>query len=205
MGPLGRRVNFPGPGQEQAVKRGAHGIVSKYVGVSWHVEIKKWVAGVRKDGKQVYLGRFTSEEEAARRYDQEAAELGYPLNFPSDGQARAVKEGSSRFEGVDWHHSRQLWEARGLEHGTFVPLGFFATEDEAARAVAAHRDSFITEASQYVGVHRPRSTAKWQARTDIGGTLKHLGYFESEAEAARAYDAAAGPLGRAVNLLPEEQ
>ena len=38
-----------------------------------------------------------------------------------------------------------------MEHGTFVPLGFFATEDEAARAVAAHHDSFVTEASQYVG------------------------------------------------------
>ena len=204
-GPLGKGVNFPEPSQEQAIKRGAHGIFSKCVGVSWHVGTKKWQVRVHKDGKSVHLGYFASEKAAARQYDQEAAEPGYLLNFPSRGQAQAIKGGSSRYDGVDWHQSSQLWEARGLEHGTFVPLGFFATEDEAARAVAAHHDSFSTKISQYVGVTRHRRMEKWQALIDIGGTKKHLGVFDSEAEAARAYDAAAGPLGRALNLPTERE
>jgi hypothetical protein len=40
--PLGRPVNFPGPGQAPAVKRGAHGIVSQYKVVSWHNERRRY-------------------------------------------------------------------------------------------------------------------------------------------------------------------
>jgi hypothetical protein len=41
----------------------------------------------------------------------------------------------------------------------------------------------------------------WQASISIDGKMKHLGTFDSEEAAARKFDEAAAPFGRAVNFL----
>lgn len=54
-------------GQNQQNRRGAdRGSTSRHRGVSWSADRKKWVAAAKVDGKQRMLGRFDSEEEAAR-------------------------------------------------------------------------------------------------------------------------------------------
>jgi len=63
------------------------GTVSKYKGVCWYKNIKKWSAAIKCDGKQYYLGTFASEIDAARAYDKKAAELHGEfacLNFPPE-------------------------------------------------------------------------------------------------------------------------
>ena len=45
-----------------------------------------------------------------------------------------------------------------------------------------------------------KEASKWQAQITIDGRLKYLGSFESVEDAARAYDAEARSLGRAVNF-----
>ncbi len=45
--------------------------------------------------------------------------------------------------------------------------------------------------SQYKGMWLDKRTRKWRAQICFGGRKKHLGYYNDEAEAAMAYDAAA--------------
>ena len=58
---------------------------SKYKGVSWNKRAKKWQVNIMLLYKNIYLGRFDSEEDAARVYDiaaktafQEFADLNLP-------------------------------------------------------------------------------------------------------------------------------
>jgi len=47
---------------------------SKFKGVSWDKDREKWQSGIRVDDKRKALGRFDSEEDAARAYDIAARE-----------------------------------------------------------------------------------------------------------------------------------
>ena len=66
---------------------------SKYVGVTWHKQGKKWEAKIQINGKNNHLGLYHDEKEAARIYDEQAALLGKPVNFPlHEGMEQAVKK-----------------------------------------------------------------------------------------------------------------
>ena len=60
---------------------------SKYKGVSWNAEKRKFCAKITYEGKVHHLGCFTDEKEAARAYDKQArvlfGEFAY-LNFPDE-------------------------------------------------------------------------------------------------------------------------
>lgn len=67
--------------QQANNKRKRKDTTSVYRGV--HLAAGKWVARVGYQGKTLYLGRYTSEIEAARVFDAKVIELGLPivLNF----------------------------------------------------------------------------------------------------------------------------
>ncbi len=104
-----RPVNFPQHnGQKQVIKWGKNVQInkldssvssnvpyvvqpSKYVGVTWNKDHKKWTARIHIDNKKINLGTFENQEDAAHKYDEQATLIGKPVNFPKEGQNRALK------------------------------------------------------------------------------------------------------------------
>ena len=72
----------------QAFKRPKSATASStFRGVSWHKRDQKWRAQIQLNGKQIHLGLFGDEEDAARAYDDAAikffGEFAQP-NFPQN-------------------------------------------------------------------------------------------------------------------------
>ena len=71
--------------QNQHNQQPRKGCSSKYKGVSWNKQNKKWTASIRLNGKHKNLGHFYNEIFAAKVYDEKARELFEEfacLNFP---------------------------------------------------------------------------------------------------------------------------
>ena len=118
---------------------------SKYVGVCWYKKNNRWEAKIWMNGKSNKLGYFLNEAEAARVYDEQAALLGKPVNFPKhNGQQKAVKKREglfklptttrpSKYVGVNWHKREKKWQSHICFNGKKQTLGLFLNEEEAAR------------------------------------------------------------------------
>ena len=61
--------------QNQYNQKPRAGGASRYKGVSWHKTTGKWMAYIMHNGKQIHLGLFADEIEAAQAYDAAARRL----------------------------------------------------------------------------------------------------------------------------------
>ncbi|KAI5418527.1 hypothetical protein KIW84_042960 [Lathyrus oleraceus] len=148
---------------------------STYRGVSRHrwtgrFEANLWdhsgkLEGRVRKGRQVYLGGYDSEENAARAHDLAALKYWGPTattNFPVSDYAKEIEE--MKHEGKREYITSLRRKSNGFSRGT----------------------------SKYRGVTRHRQSGKWQARIGRVAENKYLylGTFETEEEAAEAYDIA---------------
>ena len=73
--------------QNSRNRRSLIGSTSHYLGVSWHKTNLRWQAQIQAEGRQIHLGVFVDEVDAAKAYD-DAARLYHGefarLNFPAE-------------------------------------------------------------------------------------------------------------------------
>ena len=111
-------------------KRGS----SRFLGVFRDVTYQKW----RAEYKGKHLGRFNSEEEAARAVDEEVTRVG--LSKDRLNVAAVVKppvkrpNASSRFRGVHKIKDGRRWRGYFIDGHKTTHIGTFKTEEDAARA-----------------------------------------------------------------------
>ena len=78
--PTSSRINFPGEHPSwKGIGRGSSKVFSAFVGVSWSARFNKWRASLTVGKKQLPLGYWTDEEDAALVYDAVLDEGDYIL------------------------------------------------------------------------------------------------------------------------------
>ncbi|KAK9691586.1 hypothetical protein RND81_09G206200 [Saponaria officinalis] len=125
-----------------------------------------WNSIQNKKGRQVYLGAYDSELDAARTYDLAALKYWGPdttLNFP-------VK-----------NYTKELEEMQNV------------SKEEYLASLRRRSSGFSRGVSKYRGVARHHHNGRWEARIGrvFGNKYLYLGTFSSQEEAAAAYDLAA--------------
>ncbi|XP_019422014.1 PREDICTED: floral homeotic protein APETALA 2-like isoform X2 [Lupinus angustifolius] len=146
-------------------RRGPRSRSSQYRGVTFYRRTGRWESHIWDCGKQVYLGGFDTAHAAARAYDRAAIKF------------RGV-EADINFNIEDYEDD--LKQMNNL------------TKEEFVHVLRRQSTGFPRGSSKYRGVTLHKC-GRWEARMGqfLGKKYVYLGLFDTEVEAARAYDKAA--------------
>ncbi|CAL5025098.1 unnamed protein product [Urochloa decumbens] len=146
-------------------RRGPRSRSSQYRGVTFYRRTGRWESHIWDCGKQVYLGGFDTAHAAARAYDRAAI----------------------KFRGVeaDINFSLEDYEGDMKQMGNL-------SKEEFVHVLRRQSTGFPRGSSKYRGVTLHKC-GRWEARMGqfLGKKYVYLGLFDTEEEAARAYDRAA--------------
>ncbi|MCL7023687.1 hypothetical protein MKW94_010289 [Papaver nudicaule] len=146
-------------------RRGPRSRSSQYRGVTFYRRTGRWESHIWDCGKQVYLGGFDTAHAAARAYDRAAI----------------------KFRGVEADINFTLNDYEDdLKQMTNL------TKEEFVHVLRRQSTGFPRGSSKYRGVTLHKC-GRWEARMGqfLGKKYVYLGLFDTEVDAARAYDKAA--------------
>ncbi|KAJ4962493.1 hypothetical protein NE237_022432 [Protea cynaroides] len=146
-------------------RRGPRSRSSQYRGVTFYRRTGRWESHIWDCGKQVYLGGFDTAHAAARAYDRAAIKF------------RGI-EADTNFSIEDYEED--LKQMNNL------------TKEEFVHVLRRQSTGFPRGSSKFRGVTLHKC-GRWEARMGqlLGKKYVYLGLFDTEIEAARAYDKAA--------------
>ncbi|KAI8560377.1 hypothetical protein RHMOL_Rhmol04G0251100 [Rhododendron molle] len=150
---------------KKSSRRGPRSRSSQYRGVTFYRRTGRWESHIWDCGKQVYLGGFDTAHAAARVYDRAAIKFRGPdadINFNISDYDEDFKQ---------------------MEN---------LTKEEFVHILRRQSTGFSRGSSKFRGVTLHKC-GRWEARMGqfLGKKYMYLGLFDSELEAARAYDKAA--------------
>ncbi|CAL0334063.1 unnamed protein product [Lupinus luteus] len=153
------------PPQVKKSRRGPRSRSSQYRGVTFYRRTGRWESHIWDCGKQVYLGGFDTAYAAARAYDRAAVKF------------RGIRA-DINFSLSDYEDD--LKQMKNLSKEEFIHM------------LRRQSTGFSRGSSKYRGVTLHKC-GRWEARMGqfLGKKYIYLGLFDSEVEAARAYDKAA--------------
>ncbi|KAI3459021.1 hypothetical protein Pfo_015684 [Paulownia fortunei] len=160
--PANNQVQQP---QVKKSRRGPRSRSSQYRGVTFYRRTGRWESHIWDCGKQVYLGGFDTAHAAARAYDRAAI----------------------KFRGVDADINFTI-----TDYEEDMKQMMNLTKEEFVHILRRQSTGFSRGSSKYRGVTLHKC-GRWEARMGqfLGKKYMYLGLFDSEVEAARAYDKAA--------------
>ncbi|AES81788.1 putative transcription factor AP2-EREBP family [Medicago truncatula] len=153
------------PQQVKKSRRGPRSRSSQYRGVTFYRRTGRWESHIWDCGKQVYLGGFDTAHAAARAYDRAAI----------------------KFRGVDADINFNV-----SDYDEDIKQMNNFTKEEFVHILRRQSTGFSRGSSKYRGVTLHKC-GRWEARMGqfLGKKYIYLGLFDSELDAARAYDKAA--------------
>ncbi|KAK7346974.1 hypothetical protein VNO80_21498 [Phaseolus coccineus] len=146
-------------------RRGPRSRSSQYRGVTFYRRTGRWESHIWDCGKQVYLGGFDTAHAAARAYDRAAI----------------------KFRGVEADINFNI-----EDYGDDLKQMSNLTKEEFVHVLRRQSTGFPRGSSKYRGVTLHKC-GRWEARMGqfLGKKYVYLGLFDTEIEAAKAYDKAA--------------
>jgi len=148
----------------------------------------------------------------------QAAELAARAASAAQAAASTAEIGkSSEFYGVTWHAGKGKWIANVWRGGTKHHIDYYAVEKDAALAVddwlLEHGEDRVnfdaegnrivrqsTDSSIYRGVTPGKRKGSWKAQIRVDQKTENLGHYDTQEEAAEAFDERAWELGKPTNF-----